>query len=527
MKKLLSLVLVLLMVLSVMPMTASAAEDDWITLRVEMYDRDIAGFNVEDCWQLHYIQENFGDPNHIKVEWVPIPRWTEGEVLATQLAGGTAPDICMTYGTDALQQYVDMGGIYELDALLDEYGQDIKPFLGEEVLQYGQINVDGEKIQYWLPARRIIVATQSMYIRADWLEALDMDVPTNIEELYDYLKAAKENNLGGDVTIPYSSDLYSADAFYGWIYQMDAFLDTEEITEEDWVAYHDFHYLLPGAKEAIRWMNKFYNEGLVTDYFGLENSDQTDADRNLGHDGFWVGNWDAAWRQEYDYAVELAKNVDGGRWIACDPFVPVGGEMIHETYNAAGQAIFIPGWVEEDVAIAAVKYLNWMVQPENLFALQNGEMGYNYTTVDENGIPTDIKNINDTDDAHKMHATDGAPLCNGFYYGSDELNYAASAMGYGAYADDVADSLVVSNTNAYEPVSFPVTIQARVDYGTTVVTKEDELLVQAVTCKPEDFDAVWDEYTKAILDAGGQDIIDEQRAAYQDGNYRGICPLTK
>ena len=66
MKKLLAMVLALSLMLGLIPAMA-AAEDDWVTLRVEMYDRSTAGFNVEDCWQLHYIQDNFGDPNHIKV----------------------------------------------------------------------------------------------------------------------------------------------------------------------------------------------------------------------------------------------------------------------------------------------------------------------------------------------------------------------------------------------------------------------------------------------------------------------------
>ena len=525
MKKILAIVLTLVLFLGMMPAGAMAADDDWTTLRVEMYDRSIAGFNVEDCWQLHYIQENFGDPNHIKVEWVSVSRWEEGEILSRQLAGQTAPDICMTYGTDLLQQYIDMGGIMPLDDLLAEYGQDIIEFLGEGVLQYGEFDAGNGKEQYYLPARRIVVATQSMYIRQDWLDQLNMAMPTNVEELYEYLKAVKENNLGGDPTIPYSSDLYSADPFYGWIYQLDAFMDYSQVTEEDWVSYHKFHYLLPGAKEALRWMNKFFNEGLVTDYFGIENSDQTKSDRVTGHDGFWIGNWDAPWRMEDSYQIDLDKNVPGAYFVACDPFKPEAGTTPHETYTAAGQAIFIPGWVSEDVAIAAIKYLNWMIQPENLFALQNGEKGYTYTTTDENGIPTDMKNINDVDDAYKIHATDGAPLCNGYFYGSDELNYAATALGFPGYEDRVTDSLVVSNDGAYEPISFTRTIQSRIDYGTTVISKEAELLVQVVTCKPEEFDAKWDEYTKAILDVGGQQIIDEQREAYQEGAYRGFYPM--
>lgn len=62
----------------------------------------------------------------------------------------------MTYGTDLVQQYIDMGGILPLDDLLAEYGQELKAFLGDEVLQYGQYDVGAGKEQYYLPARRIM-----------------------------------------------------------------------------------------------------------------------------------------------------------------------------------------------------------------------------------------------------------------------------------------------------------------------------------------------------------------------------------
>lgn len=64
------------------------------------------------------------------------------------------------------------------------------------MLQYGQYDVGDGKEQYYLPARRIVVATQSMFIRKDWLEKLGMEAPTNVEELYAYLKAAKEPEAG-------------------------------------------------------------------------------------------------------------------------------------------------------------------------------------------------------------------------------------------------------------------------------------------------------------------------------------------
>lgn len=525
MKKILAVLLAALLLASLAAVTALA--EDWTTLRVEMYDRSIAGFNVEDCWQLHYIQENFGDPNHIKVEWVPVSRWEEGELLSTMLAGGTAPDICMTYGTDLLQQYIDMGGIRELDDLLAEYGQDLTAFLGDNVLTYGQYDFGNGMKQYYLPARRIVVATQSFFIRKDWLETLGMEAPKTEEELHAYLTAAKEKNLGGAQTVPYSADLYSPDPFYNWIYQLDAHIDYDQITEEDWVSYFKFHYLLPGAKEALREMNGYFNEGLVTSYFGIENSDQTKSDRIMGYCGFFVGNWDAPWRMEDALQVEMAKEIEGAKWIACDPYQNKYGDKLHEVYTAAGQAIFIPASVDDETAVAAVKYLNWMAQPETLYALQNGEMGHNYTAVDENNIPTDRLNINDTEDAYKLHATDGAPISNGYFFGSDELNYAATAMDFPGYEDDVTDSLVVADAGGYEPISFTRVIQSRVDYGSMVLSKEAELLVQSVTCAPEKFDEVFDQYAQAILDVGGQQIIDEQREAYQEGAFRGAYPYAE
>ena len=72
MKKTLSFILALVMLLSMAVIPASA-EEGWIELRVEAYDRSVAGFNLEDCWQLHYAQENFGNPNKIKLVFVPFP----------------------------------------------------------------------------------------------------------------------------------------------------------------------------------------------------------------------------------------------------------------------------------------------------------------------------------------------------------------------------------------------------------------------------------------------------------------------
>ena len=185
MKKILAILLALTLALGMF--AAVEAEEDWITLRVETYDREITGLDVTDCWQLHYAQEHFGDPNHIKLEFVSYARWTEGDLLTNALAGGTAPDICMTYNGSLVQQSIDKEGIWQLDDLIDEFGPNLVAFLGEELLGYGQVDHDGDgvKEQWYIPARRISVANVGNFIREDWLKALDMDKPTTIDEFTD------------------------------------------------------------------------------------------------------------------------------------------------------------------------------------------------------------------------------------------------------------------------------------------------------------------------------------------------------
>lgn len=503
---------------------AEPNRENWPVLRVEMYDREIEGFDVTDCWQLRYVQKHFGDPNGVRIEWTPVPRWTESEELKRLLEDGTAPDVCMSYSQETVNEAVAQGKALPLDRLLQEYGQDLAAFLGDEVLEYGQYDVGGSRTQYALPARRIIVATRSMFIREDWLARLGMDVPKDVHELYAYLKGAKEAELGGEKTIPFSIDLYAADPFYGWLFQIDAFLDYDQISPEDWTAYYRFHELLPGAKEAFRWLNRFYSEGLIDANFTSEDNEERTEDLYQGRVGLWIGNWDAPWRADMNYEAELEANIPSACWVACDPFKPTAGVTPHETYSAAGQAIFFPSWLDGETAATAMRYLNWMSRPETLFALQNGEQGHNYQLVSKEGVPLDSKSIDDTEDEYKIHVYDGAPICNGYFYGSDALNYAATSLNFPGYENAVSRSLAVSEEGGYAPVSFTRTIQARMDYGGAVVKQEAVFLQAVVSCDPSRFDQCWEENVAALLDAGARQIVDEQRQAYLAGEYRGQYP---
>jgi putative aldouronate transport system substrate-binding protein len=51
--------------------------------------------------------------------------------------------------------------------------------------------------------------------------------------------------------------------------------------------------------------------------------------------------------------------------------------------------------------------------------------------------------------------------------------------------------------------------------GPQLTEKRNNLLVQSITAKTKDFDAVWDKGFKDILASGVQAIIDERRTKYE------------
>ncbi len=527
MKKTLAVLLALVLALGLLP--AALAEEDWITLRVTTFDREITGLDVTDCWQLHYAQEHFGDPNHIKLEFVSFARWTEGDLLTNALAGGTAPDICVTYNGGLIQQSIDDEGLWQLDDLLNEYGPDLKAFLGEELLTYGQSDHDGDGVveQWIIPARRISRANVGNFIREDWLQALNMEKPTTVDEFTAYLRAAKEAQLAGENTMPFSFGIYAPNPLFNVRRFTDAWVDFTQVTEEDWYAYCRNPEMLPGAREGFRWLNMLYNEGLLPETFALTDNDQaTDTALIMGYNGFFSQQPDQPWRTDKNYQVELEKNVPGGHWVTVNCFRndSLGGKYLHDIYAPAGLNIVIPKTTDEATAIAAMKYLNWMAIPENMFAMQNGIEGINYEGLTEDGIPYGVRSADNVPDENKMHAGDICFISNGLCYGDDIKNAAALALPFAGYEDDVVASYADSLTDAWTQISFPVSIQAETDYDATVKSKQGEFLAAVVSCSPEDFDAVYDQYLQEILDAGAAEMIEGFRAAYQEGNFRGTFP---
>ncbi|WP_337101790.1 extracellular solute-binding protein [Paenibacillus sp. YIM B09110] len=495
----------------------SGGSKETVTLKVEVFDRGNApagaGPVTNNFWT-QWIQKNFGDPNNIKLEFVPVPRNQEVDKLNVLMSTGDAPDLVFTYDMNTIYNYVKDGGLTELDGLIEEKAPNLKKFLGDEVLSYGIF----EGKQYTIPAKRTLQFTQSSYIRKDWLDKLGLPVPTTTEQFYETMKAFKEKDPGqtGGKIIPYSFSAMNGTTITSPGVLISSFV--KDMTEEDFYALSSANYIpeltKPGYKEGVQFMNKLYTEGLINPDFALDkDGKQFESDVSNGYVGaFTALAAHPTLMQSGNVFDTLKKNVPGAEYVAIDPFTNEEGKSPKAIYDPTGIHIMIPKTSKH--AAEAIKYLDWMSQPDVLYALTNGLEGQHYTL--ENDIPKAIT----TDEAKQTfyNNSDLAIVINGKDFGSQEKNIEVVSLSFPDYTELAKQTIINALKDGYTLPRFDRPIESEIKYAKTLKDKGEETLVKSILAKPDQFDKVFDSNVEEFLKLGGQAVIDERRTAYKEMN---------
>lgn len=478
------------------------------TLTVEVFDRAAPGFVATDNWQTRWIQEQVKKELGFDVQFVSVPRSQEVEKLNLLMAAGQAPDISFTYNEAVVANYVKAGGLTDLTKLLPKSGANLAKYLGPDLLQFGQW---GGK-QWAIPAKRTFSGAHSGFIRQDWLDKLGLKVPTTTDELYKVLKAFKEKdpgNVGKDKVIPFAITVDPNNIHWTSALIWESF--RKKVSEE--VGATTERWNVPGHKDAVRYLNKLYNEGLLSPNFVLDKDGQQYVkDIVQGNVGAAIHNFDNIYRANPGMATELAKNVPGAVFVPFDLKNSNTGTFQKWKYNANGMFIFVPRFSKN--AELAVKYLNWMSKPEVLLYLQNGKQGVHFKSM-RNGIPVEFVDQNTLPDAEKWNLNDIPFLANGKEFGSEEKNLEALSFGYSGYEDLVKKAMAVSVKDAYVQFRFDRVIDAEAKFRQTLNTKSAEIFVKTITGKPADFNKTYDTLVKEYMAAGGSKIEEEKKAAYK------------
>ena len=167
---------------------------------------------------------------------------------------------------------VEQGKLQPLNQIWNQYGQEAtKEFFeqgaGSEVVK---LNVLEDGNIYWVSTAIIGTYGDSNFgsftmpqIRKDWLDKLGLEMPQTTDELYEALKAFRENDVNGNGEADEVARL-SLSTFSGGIAQLFGLGNS--------IAYVDYYtgkvsspWYDENVKEYIRFMQKLYDEGMLVD----------------------------------------------------------------------------------------------------------------------------------------------------------------------------------------------------------------------------------------------------------------------
>ena len=501
-------------------------------ITVEVYDRgNDGGSDPANNMYTEYIKKGMLEAHNVEVEFVKVPRWTEVEEINNLLAGGTAPDICVTYSYPTIQTYADMGGVLDLSGYVEQYKDELPNlwnWLGETNMYWDKDPVDGT---LWAIEGKLATSNRiNTFVRKDWLDKLGIKEPTTKQQFEDMLIAFRDNAdtlLGADADkmIPYS---VSYDVGWRAATLIESFINPDITDKEYYVnGFDDRKLTQNGTKEAVRLLNKWYKADLMWENFALYGSGDTTEDDNMkaGYVGAFTHNWDYPFRNGEDSInANLQRNVgEDAVFVAIDPFEDSKGTHTKYVSSTAGdRKIFFPN--TNDEPLACLLYLDWISTPENIEYLQIGDEGVTHNVLEGGAIQT----IAATGDAIQNSGMniDYTITCNGLNLSTPELTSLSKAYGYAEIdpalvqrADEIAqtDAVPAKNVNVGA-------ITAEGGVGDTLSAKRDQVYDNAVIAAEADFDKVWDEYYSDYLNAGGQAIMDE-RAAKWDQYFPGTDML--
>ncbi len=536
MKRIVSLFLALVMVLS-MASFAAAEEatgmaawkpfEERVTITVPVYDRSKAGYPaVDDNYWTQYIQKEFGDKWNIEVDYVAIPRGDVMTKYSMLIAAKNTPTIMMEYDYPKVAQWASDGAMQVID--LEKFAAVAPTYYGKMVennqLNYTDIN--GET--YFVLSERPYYNTTYTYVtfvRMDWLRAVGYDhVPASYEEHKDAINKIIAAGLTDQA--PLGLGIPTAAYVANFAYH------DQNLVESEWAQHCSLgtaSLTWEPTKRLLKRLNSEYHMGWYSSEFDLEKNssgaaaDQTQTDfingKTYQYGGYMAANVD--WLKAF-----YENNPNAELAIASSYAVEEEGVATarNRADNPFGMIVGFSNYATEDQLKAAWMLMEWMIQPENLFVLENGIEGTTY-----------------------VMGEDGLPVVDGAYMGDGMLNHnmnidmtclvhAAKVVGtiedsikalapqglpqdfYQALVDNYYTlKKIADEGNAYSDPIFAVAIESEAEYTATLLSLYQEYYAKLVKCDPAEFDALYAELSQEYLDAGYQEIIDERLEAYNNG----------
>jgi len=327
--------------------------------------------------------------------------WTEGSGDGWKnlaLASGDHPDIySIGFTTDEVVQYGTNAGIMiPLEDLIEEYAPNVKAVLEERPdIREAITAPDGHIYTLFRtdPATYCLVRNK-LYVMADWLEKYMEETgnesPVTWEELEEMLIYFRDNDMNGNGDasdeIPMMGTMGTSGGDFT-TYLLNAF-----------TAVPEFHFLMATEegevycvantdeyREGLKWIRHLYEEGLIAEETFIQDNSQLQslvnkndpAERVVGaFGGFWSG-------------VTVSPAAMTESYNVYDPIVPITGPEGEVNATTSGHLdLYLSGCITKDCEdpALAMKWLDFWMSDEGMIMIDYGFEGVNWEWVDAPAI---------------------------------------------------------------------------------------------------------------------------------------------
>ncbi len=431
----------------------------------------------------------------------------DDQQLNVMVASGDYPDIITSIDNDTFDrmgQWVKNNVLIPFTSDLLEGNENLQKLLDQP--QFQDLKVNGQF--YGIPMRDeppLGSAGQFvMQIRQDWLDKLQLPMPTTTDEFFDTLMAFKTKDPDGDkkedtyglITNGLEKLVSYTVGFFGLPHdeRSTGFLKVGD--------HYEYWAVQPQVKDDLKWVKKLYDNGLIhPDTLTQKNIVKTRPVFAEGRIGVTLENMN--WDQLENRVRDLRRNVPDGDVVQMSALDGGNGAFGYSEGN--GHWAYTGISSKSKNPKAAAKLLDFLLSDEGTKLSLVGVEGIHYT--EENGEfkwndeekKKDAGFNPDTSGAfHEMNwgIVRWAPMINDFYIKASEV----TNPDYGAR---VHENLERVNKYLIEPASYNTINSEWSDFMGTGKTLQDEFFINAVMGKV-DIDQGFDDFVKGWKAAGGE-----------------------
>lgn len=251
------------------------------------------------CFQ--QLEKNTG----VKVRWIEPTMGLDAEQFNLMLASRDLPDVFelpsklggWTTIPGGPEKFYKDKIILKLNDLIDKYAPNFKAVLRKHPEVRKEIMADDGSI-YYIPQMRIdpkLRIYSGPILRGDWMEKLQLKMPTTVDEFYNVLKAFKTRDPNGNgqadeipICATKQAILYEfTKAIWPWGVCFGQWQNNGLMQVRGKVVYSP---VTKAFKEALAFCNKLYKEGLLDPDFAVQDRNQFNAKVMADRVGCFWGN---------------------------------------------------------------------------------------------------------------------------------------------------------------------------------------------------------------------------------------------